>query len=147
MPGRSDRQGGEPTDVVSVAVRVEEVATALETNLRSPERTVLRLTPPFAPRMRARLHRPSDGEYDDRAGPRPIHVDPSLLVSSVPTYPEPDETAAELDAAGGYSAETHRERHLRAVDDWRSELADRLVDAVVLDTESGPHRVGVKRLG
>ena len=147
MPGRSDRQNGEPTDVVSVAVHVDEVATALETNLRSPERTVLRLTPPFAPRMRARLHRPIAGEYDDRDGVRPIHVDPAALVSSIPAYPEPDETAAELDADESYSAESHRERHQRAVDGWRSEVGDRLVDAVELDTESGPHRVDVKRLG
>ena len=130
-----------------MAVRVDDVATALETNLRSPARTVLRLTPPFAPRMRARLHRPIDGEYDDRDDALPVHVDPTALVSSVPPYPEPDETAEELDAGEAYSAEVHRRRHQRAVDEWRSEIADRFVDEVVLDTPNGPHRVEVKPLG
>jgi len=130
-----------------VAVHVDDVATALETNLRSPERTLLRLTPPFAPRMRARLHRPVDGEYDDRDDVRPVHIDPTALVSAVPSYPEPDETAEDLDAGEAYSSEAHRRRHQRAVDEWRSEIADRFVDEIVLDTQSGSHRVAVKRLG
>jgi hypothetical protein len=130
-----------------MAVHVDDVATALETNLRSPERTLLRLTPPFAPRMRARLHRPVDGEYDDRDDARPVHVDPTALVSAVPPYPEPDETAEHLDDGEAYSSEAHRRRHQRAVDEWRSEIADRFVDEVVLDTPNGPHRVAVKRLG
>jgi len=97
--------------------------------------------------MRARLHRPIDGEYDDRDDALPVHVDPTALVSSVPPYPEPDETAEELDAGEAYSAEVHRRRHQRAVDEWRSEIADRFVDEVVLDTPNGPHRVEVKPLG
>ncbi|MFB6154807.1 MAG: hypothetical protein ABEJ22_02860 [Haloferacaceae archaeon] len=148
MAGRSDRPPGDPAEVRSIAVRTADVVTALELCLRSPDRTVLRLTPPYAPRMRARLHRPEAGEYDERPdGPRPTHVDPESLVAAVPPYPEPDETARDLRERGEYSTEAHHERHRAAVATWRDEVACRLVDDVVLETPDGPHRVSVTRLG
>ena len=148
MPGRSDRPTGRPSDVRSIAVRTEDVVTALELRMRSSDRVILRLTPPYAPRMRARLHRPESEEYEGSdAADRPIHVDPESLVSAVPSYPEPDETETELRESGQYSTEAHHERHREAVAEWRATVSVRLVDHVVVDAPEGPHRVTVKRLG
>src|SRR6056297_3579117 len=52
----------EPSAIRSVAVTRADVVTALESNLRSDGRTVLRVTPPFSGRMRARLHEMGTGE-------------------------------------------------------------------------------------
>lgn len=52
---------GDPTDVRAIAVRRDEVVAALEANVRRDAGTVLRVTPPFAGRMRARLHRKGTG--------------------------------------------------------------------------------------
>lgn len=148
MPGRSDRPTGDPTDVRSIAVRTEDVVTALEVKLRSATSVTLRVTPPFAPRMRARLHRAGECETEaEAAGARPVTVDPAALVDTVPPYPEPDETEAELRASGSYSPQEHYDHHRAAVEAWRESVADRLVDEVTVETPDGPHRVDVKRLG
>lgn len=133
----------DPTVIRSIAVTVDDVVTALEATRRGGRRTVLRITPPFSGRMRARLHRPTgDAEATDA-----IHVDPATLVSEPPPYPDPDETADRLRAAGEYTTERHHDRHAAAVQAWRSAVREAVVDAVVLPTDDGPHRVEVKRLG
>jgi hypothetical protein len=133
--------GADPTAIRSVAVTADDVVTALEATRRSDRRTVLRITPPFSGRMRARLHRPTGDE--DGA----IHLDPSTLVADLPPYPDPDETADRLRAAGEYTTERHHDRHAAAVREWRAATREAIVDAVALPTEDGPHRVEVKRLG
>jgi len=130
------------TAIRSVAVTVDDVVTALEATRRSDRRTVLRITPPFSGRMRARLHRPTDDDATDA-----IHLDPSTLVADLPPYPDPDETADRLRAAGEYTTERHHDRHTAAVQRWRAAAREAIVDAVALPTEDGPHRVEVKRLG
>jgi hypothetical protein len=132
----------DPTVIRSIAVTVDDVVTALEATRRSGRRTVLRITPPFAGRMRARLHRPTD---DEATGA--VHVDPTTLVSHPPPYPDPDETADRLRAAGEYTTDRHHDRHAAAVREWRAVVRDAVVDAVTLSTAAGPHRVEVKRLG
>jgi hypothetical protein len=132
----------DPTAIRSVAVTVDDVVTALEATRRSDRRTVLRITPPFSGRMRARLHRPTDDDATDA-----IHLDPSTLVADLPPYPDPDETADRLRAAGEYTTERHHDRHAAAVREWRAATREAIVDAVALPTEDGPHRVEVKRLG
>ena len=131
----------DPTAIRSVAVTVDDVVTALEATRRSDRRTVLRITPPFSGRMRARLHRPTG---DDNEA---VHLDPSTLVSDLPPYPDPDETADRLRAAGEYTTERHHDRHAAAVREWRVAAREAIVDAVTLPTADGPHRVEVKRLG
>lgn len=130
------------TAIRSVAVTVDDVVTALEATRRSDRRTVLRITPPFSGRMRARLHRPTDDDATDG-----IHLDPSTLVTDLPPYPDPDETADRLRTAGEYTTERHHDRHTAAVQQWRAAAREAIVDAVALPTEDGPHRVEVKRLG
>ena len=132
----------DPTAIRSIAVTVDDVVTALEATRRSDRRTVLRITPPFSGRMRARLHRPTG---DD--GSEAINLDPSALVADLPSYPDPDETADRLRAAGEYTTERHHDRHAAAVEEWREAAREAVVDAVALPATDGPHRVGVKRLG
>ena len=131
-----------PTAIRAIAVTVDDVVTALEATRRSGCRTVLRITPPFSGRMRARLHRPAGDKATDA-----VHVDPADLVSDPPPYPDPDETADRLRAAGEYTTDRHHERHAAAVDEWREAVRGGIVDAVALPTADGPHRVAVKRLG
>ena len=132
----------DPTAIRAIAVTVDDVVTALEATRRSGRRTVLRITPPFSGRMRARLHRPTADEATDA-----VHVDPVDLVSDPPPYPDPDETADRLRAAGEYTTDRHHDRHAAAVGEWRGAVREGIVDAVALPTADGPHRVAVKRLG
>lgn len=128
----------DPTTIVSVAVTVDDVVTALETNWRTDCRVVLRITPPFSPRMRARLHRPN-GTEDDA-----VHLDPECLVDDPPSYPHPDETRDQDDP---YAPERHHERHTAAVRAWREAVGEAVVDTVAIPTPAEPHRITVKPLG
>lgn len=138
----------DPRVIRSLAVTTEDVVTALEANHRRDAGAVLRVTPPFAPRMRARLHRAgTEGDYPD--GPRPIHVDPATLIRTVPAFPTPDDTerALRTDPDVDYSAERHRDRHVERVEQWRETLRERVVESVTLSLPDGDHEVVVKALG
>jgi len=131
------------TAIRSVAVHREDVVTAFEASLRGDRRVVLRVTPPFSGRMRARLHEVTAGGAADGA----VHVDPAALVADPPDYPEPDATGPDPGAPGGYDVERHRERHATAVDRWRERAGDRIVDRVRLRGDHGVHGVEVIVLG
>lgn len=138
----------DPRVIRSLAVTTGDVVTALEANHRRDAGAVLRITPPFAPRMRARLHRAgTEGEYPD--GPRPIHVDPAALIRAVPAFPTADDTerALRADPDAEYTAERHRERHVERVEAWRETLRERVVESVTLSLPDGDHEVVVKALG
>ena len=137
----------DPTAIRSIAVTRDDVVTALEAALRSPQETVLRVTPPFSGRMRARLHEVGSGEFVGEG--EPVHVDPETLVEDPPPYPEPGETEDELRAADDveYTAERHRERHVEAVEGWRAAIRSSIADSVELETPAGTHVVHVKTLG
>lgn len=113
--------GDDPTEIHTVAVTVADVVAAVEARDRSRRETVLRITPPFAGRMRARLHvAGTEAEYDE---PAPIHVHPRSFVTDVPAYPGDDP-----------------ER-------WRSRVADSLKETTTLDTDHGEITVRVVGLG
>ncbi|WP_121823366.1 hypothetical protein [Halostella salina] len=137
----------DPSAIRSVAVTREDVVTALESNLRSDGRTVLRVTPPFSGRMRARLHEMGTGEFVGEGDP--VHLDPADLIESVPPYPDPATTEDEIRAAADaeYTTDRHRERHVEAVEDWRATVRSSLVDSVELPGEEGSRDVTVKALG
>lgn len=149
----------------SVAVHREDVATALEATLRSDQTVVLRVTPPFSGRMRARLHslgvtepeqstpdrnvvrsRPTDGAAStEPTEPAPIHIQPTDLVGTVPSYPEADDTATQYPDS---DITTRRERHADAVDAWREQVRSNVVESVALESPTGnTHRVAVAVLG
>ncbi|RAW45939.1 hypothetical protein DQW50_06940 [Halorubrum sp. 48-1-W] len=131
-PERSGEEA-DPTRIRSIAVHREDVANALEATLRTDRRAVLRVTPPYSGRMRARIHTVGEDETArTRAGPpsaggdtdgsdRPIHLDPADLVADPPPYPEVDETAAAYPDA---DVETRRERHAEAVRSWREAVRE-----------------------
>lgn len=143
MPPESD----DPTVIRSIAVQAEDLVAALESGRRSGRDAVLRVTPPFSGRMRARLHA---GETDVDIDPAPVHVDPDTLVGDdLPPYPDPADTEDELraDPAVEYTRDRHHERHADAVEEWRASVPDHAVDTVELETETGRHTVDVTLLG
>ncbi|QWC20588.1 hypothetical protein [Halorubrum sp. 2020YC2] len=152
----TEGDGGDPGPdrIRSVAVHRDDVASALEATLRSDREVVLRATPPFSGRMRARLHaldaggQEADGEDaksgDDSDAPAPIHVDPRDLVSAVPPYPEPDDTATEYPDA---DLETRRERHAEAVESWRERVRERVGSTVEIEVDGKSRAVDVVALG
>ena len=146
---------GDPTEIRSLAVTVEDVVAALELNQTTARRAVLRVTPPFSGRMRARLHvvlerEPASSEAKRDGDQRPLHVDPeSLLKADAPSYPKPSETEDELrnDPGETYSVERHHDRHVVAVADWRTGVADAICERTTIQTPAGPHEVDVLTLG
>lgn len=140
-------QSDDPTVVRVLAVTVDDIVTALEANERRSAGAVLRVTPPFAGRMRARLHiAGTEHEYGD---PAPIHVPPKRFVTGVPVFPTPDDTEDELrnhpDIA--YTPERHRARHETAVERWREAVRESLSERVTLETPAGDHEVRFAPLG
>lgn len=139
--------GSDPTDVRSIAVSAEDVVAAVETNRTSDREAVLRVTPPFSGRMRARLHVTL---HDDPAANDALTVDPDrLLAADAPEYPRPAETEDELrrDPDVEYTVDRHRTRHETALADWREALPESIRDRVTLATDAGPHEVDVYVLG
>ncbi|WP_418285371.1 hypothetical protein [Halorubrum sp. DTA46] len=142
----TDDERAGPDRIRSIAVHREDVATALEATLRSDRTVVLRVTPPFSGRMRARLHTvgPSESgdsslEADTAEGPGPIHVDPRDLVDGLPPYPEVDETAAKHPDA---DVETRRERHAEAVATWRERVRESIVSSITVGDDDGSNEGG-----
>lgn len=139
--GPSDSE--DPRSIRTIAVTVEDVVAALEATRRGGRKTVLRITPPFSGRMRARLHvEAEEGGYEGDV--RPVHVHPERLVEDVPPYPDVDETAAELEA---YDVDTHRKRHTKAVREWRELVRSRIGDRALISIDGDAHEVEVVRLG
>lgn len=140
---------GDYREIRSLVVHAEDVVAGIEANRTGGPRTVLRVTPPFSGRMRARLHVERAGEYADLDGPEPIHVDPSQLLADARAPPTPDETEERLreDSEVEYSVETHHERHTAAMARWRESLTETLCESVELDGRHGSHRVSIAVLG
>lgn len=140
-------ESSDPTVIRSVAVTVEDLVSALEMNRTSTNRAVLRITPPFSGRMRARLHVELDEEYDQQ--PRPIHVDPDELVEDPPSYPRAAETEDELrsDPERTYSVDRHHEYHTEVVERWRESVPAALKDCATIGTPAGPTTVDLSYLG
>jgi len=135
-----DRAPTDPRRVGAVAVHADDVVSALETDRRGvDERVVLRVTPPFSGRMRARIH--VDQGVDDT-----LHLPPERLVADPPPLPTPDDTADELrsDPETAYTRDRHRRRHEAAVEAWRRAVRERIVDRVALVDD---HAVDVVVIG
>lgn len=144
MPSSDD-----PTVVRTVAVTASDVVSAYEARTRSDRRAVLRITPPFSGRMRARIHVADRDAYDESTGPQPVHIDPRELLADAPPYPEPDdvEDALRADSDVEYTTERHRERYTAAVEDWRERARKAIAGEVTVETPEGEHRVDVSVLG
>lgn len=139
----------DPRRIRSIAITAEDAVAAYEATKRSASSPVLRVTPPFAGRMRARLHLPGPGEPS--GDPPPIHLDPASLFDPdrLPAYPEPGETEVEIrsDSDLTYSTELHHDRHTERVREWREAAREAFTEEIEIDTPSGSHRIEVKVLG
>ncbi|MEA1929984.1 MAG: hypothetical protein U9O06_00320 [Euryarchaeota archaeon] len=141
---RSDRESSDPAVIRSIAVTVDDVVTTLEANASADREAVLRVTPPFSGRMRARIHVATiGGDYEGEA--EPIHLDPATLVAEVPTYPTADETAAEQ-AANDDDIEARRQRHTERVEAWRETVRNRLRERISVDHSTGTLEVQLHAL-
>lgn len=127
----------------TLVIKRDELLTALQGNERGDE-TVLRVTAPYNPRMRARLHMKQPGDDDD---PRQLLIPPDrLLYDDHPPFPKPDETADSLRATNEpFSVDRHRERHEASVEAWRAAVSSHVVDHV--DVPSLADSVSVSILG
>jgi hypothetical protein len=137
----------DPTAIDGVAVTASDLVAALETNRTTGRTAVLRVTPPFSARMRARLHVEGAEGYDE---PRPVHIPPRTLVTDdAPSYPTPAETEdiIRADPELEYTVERHRTRHEAAVERWRRGLLDAVRDRATVETPAGPVTVDVSLLG
>lgn len=134
----------DPSVIESVAISAEDLVAAVEaTQQREGEEIVLRATPPYSGRMRARIHVRSGGRDDGT-----VHLSPAALVDDgCPAYPHPDETADELraDPDRQYSVDRHREYHERRLQDWREAVPNHVVDTISLPAIE--HDVAVLLLG
>jgi hypothetical protein len=127
-----------------LAVTADDVVTAAEARFQRDEPVVLRVTPPYSGRMRARLH------VATGADPGTVHVDPrDLLSADAPAYPRPADTEDELraDPDVEYTVECHHERHRAALADWRERVRESFVDETVIATPEGEQTVDVVVLG
>ncbi|MFC5972027.1 hypothetical protein ACFPYI_11865 [Halomarina salina] len=146
----------DPTAVRSLAVTVDDVVSAAEAR-RNGRPVVLRATPPFHGRMRARLHVATPDRTEPPAGcgawvvtdPDAIHVDPwALFDADAPPYPTTAETEDRLRANDGpFSTDAHHDYHATAVAAWRRAVVDHLRDDLQLSTADGARRLRVGRLG
>lgn len=138
-----------PRAIRSIAITAEDAVSAYEAGERSATRPVLRITPPFAGRMRARLHVP--GPNEPSGDPPPIHIPPRELFDAdeLPAYPEPADTEAEIRADSDleYSTDLHHDRHVERVREWRKAARKVFADEVEIAAPSGTHRVELKVLG
>jgi hypothetical protein len=137
----------DPRRIRSIAVTAEDAVSAYEAAERSAADPVLRVTPPFAGRMRARLHMPGDDSTETGS----VHVPPKDLFDPelLPAYPEPADTEAEIrtDPDLDYSTELHHDRHVERVREWRAAARGAFVESIGIDTRDGRHRIWVKMLG
>jgi len=134
----------DPAVLRSLAVSAEDLLAALEADARDGPRTVLRVTPPYSGRMRARIHVVHDGTDDEET----VHLSPTAFVdSAAPPYPTPDETADELRdrADETYSVDRHHEYHQQKVQRWREQLLDHVKDGVSHPNRN--HDIDVSLLG
>ena len=127
----------DPAVIRSLAVSAEDVVDAFVYGQENPGSAVLRVTPPFHGRMRARIH---VFYTDDADATGAIHLSPTTLLAddARAAYPSLEEFADE--PAPG-------DRHADAVERWRERATDAILERTVLETENGPHEVAVKRLG
>jgi len=139
-------ESSDPTTIRKVAVSRADVVSALELNHTSDQHAVLRITPPFSGRMRARLHVTQNDEYSDQ--PQPVHIEPeSVVTDETPAFPRPADTEQKLreDPDQTYSVEHHHSYHTEALEEWRSAVTIR--KAVTIQKPTELHEVELSVLG
>jgi len=147
---------GDPAVIRSLAVSAEDVVDAFVYTQLNPGHAVLRVTPPFHGRMRARLHVSREPGAETDA----IYIQPQQLLESsvVAAYP----TLESVDGGGESESvsasepksksepepepETIRDTHQKALETWRERALESIVDKVTLETDTGKKQADVKRM-
>lgn len=121
----SESDNRDPSVIRQLAVTTDDVLAALEARDRGRREAVLRITPPFSGRMRARIHvAGAEGAYGSDGDAEPVHVDPrAFLPDEFPRFP-------------GTGA-----------DSWRSAARESLQEQIEVDSSNGPLTVRVRYLG
>ncbi|NHN40086.1 hypothetical protein G9C85_00335 [Halorubellus sp. JP-L1] len=160
--GRTDvsRGSADPRVVDVLVVHADDVVTALAATAQGRE-TVLRVTPPFRPRQRARIHVPGgdfSGEDDSRsehsasdqdAAGTPLLVPPSaFLDADAPSFPRaPDTEPAPADSPS-YDVDEHFHRHEDTVTEWRETITEHFREQTAVAGPDGADcRFEVRYLG
>lgn len=141
----------DPTAIRSIALSPEDAVDAYVYGRENPGEAVLRVTPPFHGRMRARIH---VYRVDDTELTGAVHLSPADVIDDdvVADYPDLESELAAADTESdtepdSEAAERIRKRQAAAVEDWRERAREAIVDTVTLETDDGSHRVDIKRLG
>ncbi|WP_348610176.1 hypothetical protein [Halobaculum rarum] len=121
----SESDNRDPSVIRQLAVTTDDVLAALEARDRGRREAVLRITPPFSGRMRARIHvAGTEGAYEYDGDAEPVHVEPrAFLPDGFPRFP-------------GTGA-----------DGWRSAARESLQEQIEVDSSDGPLTVRVRYLG
>ncbi|MFC4988765.1 MULTISPECIES: hypothetical protein [Saliphagus] len=126
--------------VRSIAVDPEAVVDAVVYTRENPGTAVLRVTPPFHGRMRARIHVFRDAPGRDAAYCRPA----TLLEEEVlAVYPSPGDATEKSDDGDP----DDRASRVRALEDWRDRAEGAVVERAVLERGDERVRVDVAVLG
>ncbi|MFP8888296.1 hypothetical protein ACLI4U_00795 [Natrialbaceae archaeon A-CW2] len=146
-------EANDPLVIRSIAVTADDVLDAFVYTRENPATAVLRVTPPFHGRMRARIH---VFQHDDSSATGALHLEPARLLEDevVGAYPTLEPGGEPADESESMDDDTpDLEHHGDAVDDWRTRARRAIVDSVSLvdssafqeDTDN--HRVSVSVLG
>ncbi|ELZ05356.1 hypothetical protein C482_02361 [Natrialba chahannaoensis JCM 10990] len=152
----------DPAAIRSIAVSPADVVDAYAYTQENPGEAVLRITPPFHGRMRARIHvyRRDDAELTGAVHVRPADVLESDVIDAYPAFDEAavgDESGREgvgedggcgedEDESDAVSAD-RRKRHAETVAEWQSQAREAILESVQIATVSGQRTVEVKLLG
>jgi hypothetical protein len=129
-----------PTAIRSIAVSADDVVDAFVYGQENPGSAVLRVTPPFHGRMRARLH---VYRVDDTQLTGAVHLSPADVLSDavVDAYPRlKDDQVRE-------SNDRTRQRHAEDVESWRDRARNGIVETVPIETDEGQRWIELKTLG
>jgi len=154
-----------------VVVHADDVVAALAATAQGRE-TVLRVTPPFRRRQRARIHVPGEetgaGPSEARtresgesrsAGERvhdehaagdadPVSVPAAAFVDdAAPSFPRAPETEPAPAESPDYDVDEHLERHEDAVAAWRAAVPEHFRETVTHEVGGATLAVDVKYLG
>ncbi|WP_226038930.1 hypothetical protein [Natrinema sp. DC36] len=154
-------EADDPSAIRSVAVSPDDAVDAYAYSRENPGEAVLRVTPPFHGRMRARIHvyRVDDTELTGAVHLSPAEIIEDDVVAEYPDLesarddPEEDPTDSEKEptdpdeATDSKETDRLRERHAEAVEAWQERAREAIVRTVTLETDDGSHRVELKTLG
>ncbi|SFB87291.1 hypothetical protein SAMN05444422_102502 [Halobiforma haloterrestris] len=133
----------DPSAIQSIAISPDDAVDAYVYTRENPGEAVLRITPPFHGRMRARIH---VYRVDDAHVTGAVHVSAAEVIEDdvLEEYPQLE---GELESVDDAEAERLRKRHAEAVEEWQERAAEAIVDAVALEVDGERREVEVKPLG